>query len=141
MTNTTPLTGQPLEQPVPAPLRILAVFDKDQPCTEHHAPYTGTIPCTGDLRCSLCGTEWHPETGRLLRLSAGQPPSVLFGEGTPVSFRQGDEAGTILTGSIVRAPWGREGTTPMVSIVTDEERPRRFVRLITGVTVIRRLTS
>ena len=64
--NRTPLTGLPLEQPDPAPLRIRALFDADQPCTEHHAPYSGKIPCTGVLRCSLCETEWDPETGRLL---------------------------------------------------------------------------
>lgn len=139
MSNTTPLTGQPLRQPVPAPLRIGAVFDRDQPCTEHHAPYTGTIPCTGVLRCSLCGTEWDPETGELLRLAAGQPPSVLFGVGTPVSFRQGDEAGTILTGAITRAPWGVRAK--QVSIRTDEEPSRLFVRLVAEVTVIRRLTA
>jgi hypothetical protein len=64
--NRTPLTGQPLEQPDPPPLRVLAVFDADQPCTEHHAPFTGRMPCTGVLRCSMCLTEWDPDTGRLL---------------------------------------------------------------------------
>lgn len=64
--NRTPLTGRPLEQPVPAPLRVLAVFDRDQPCTEHHAPFTGRVPCTGALRCTLCLTSWDPDTGQLL---------------------------------------------------------------------------
>lgn len=64
--NRTPLTGQPLEQPSPPPLRRFAMFDADQPCTGHHAPFTGRIPCTGVLWCSLCGTRWDPDTGRLL---------------------------------------------------------------------------
>lgn len=66
--NRTPLTGRPLEQPEPAPLRADALFDSDQPCIEHHAPFTGRVPCTGVLRCSLCRTEWDPGTGALLRV-------------------------------------------------------------------------
>ena len=64
--NLTPLTGQPLEQPDPPPLRVWAAFDRDKPCTEHHAPYTGRIPCTGVLKCTLCFTEWNPLTGKLI---------------------------------------------------------------------------
>jgi len=53
-----------------------------------------------------------------------------------VRFCQGDEARTMLTGVISRAPWGREGATPMVTIRTCEARPRTFVRLVTAVEVI-----
>jgi len=42
----------------------------------------------------------------------------------------------MLTGVISRAPWGREGATPMVTIRTCEARPRTFVRLVTAVEVI-----
>jgi hypothetical protein len=65
--NQTPLTGQPLEQPSPAPLRKWAMYYRDQPCTEHHAPFTGSLPCTGALQCTLCGTRWDPDTGKLIR--------------------------------------------------------------------------
>jgi hypothetical protein len=64
--NRTPLTGVPLEQPEPPPLRKFALYGRDHPCVEHHAHYTGTVPCTGVLRCTFCGTEWDPETGVLL---------------------------------------------------------------------------
>jgi hypothetical protein len=69
--NRTPLTGQPLEQPDPAPLRKFALYYRDEPCTEHHAPFTGSIPCTGVLQCSLCGSQWDPDTGKLLRSGTG----------------------------------------------------------------------
>lgn len=72
-TNRTPLTGQPLEQPDPAPLRVNAIWDRDKPCTEHHAPYAGRIPCTGVLRCSLCLTEWDPVTGALIKRQPATP--------------------------------------------------------------------
>lgn len=66
MSNRTPLTGLPLEQPDPAPRRIHVTWEMDYPCITHFAPYTGTIPCTGVLRCVYCGTEWDPDTGKLL---------------------------------------------------------------------------
>ena len=59
-----------------------------------------------------------------------------FETGDLVRFCQGDEARTMLTGVISRAPWGREGTTKMVTIRTCEARPRTFVRLVTSVEVI-----
>jgi hypothetical protein len=31
-----------------------------------YTPYTGSIPCTGVLRCPYCGNEWCPKTGRYL---------------------------------------------------------------------------
>jgi hypothetical protein len=68
----TLFTKLPLEQPDPPPLRRFALFDADQPCTDHQAAYTGAIPCTGPLRCYLCGTEWDPDTGKLLAPRAGE---------------------------------------------------------------------
>lgn len=64
--NRTPLTGQPLEQPDPAPHQIFVAWQNNEPCTKHSTAYTGTIPCTGVLRCAFCGTEWDPDTGKLL---------------------------------------------------------------------------
>jgi hypothetical protein len=69
--NRTPLGGHPLEQPDPAPLRVFALYDADKPCTEHSVAYTGRIPCTGAVRCYICGTEWEPTTGRLLKRAGG----------------------------------------------------------------------
>jgi len=60
-----PLTGVQLEQPDPAPLRRFAIFDSDQSCVEHDPAYSGAVPCTGDLRCRLCGTAWD-EQGRVI---------------------------------------------------------------------------
>ena len=63
--NTHGMTGAPLEQPEPAPLRVFAAFDRDKPCTEHSTGYSGTVPCTGDYRCRLCGTVWD-DAGRVV---------------------------------------------------------------------------
>lgn len=64
--STHPLTGIVLRDPDPAPLRVWAMYDADKPCTKHNVAYTGQIPCTGMLRCYLCGTTWNddgnPET-------------------------------------------------------------------------------
>lgn len=65
MANTHPLSGARLQQPDPAPLRTRAMFDPDEPCTEHSTHYTGRIPCTGDLACRLCGTRWD-DAGNVL---------------------------------------------------------------------------
>ena len=62
--NRTPF-GVPLELPTTAPLRVNAMFDRDQPCLDHQVAYTGAVPCTGVLRCSLCLTMWD-ENGKLL---------------------------------------------------------------------------
>jgi hypothetical protein len=64
--NRTPLTGRPLEQPDPAPLRVNAVWNSGQPCTEHQVAYSGGVPCTGALRCTLCLCLWEPGTGAFL---------------------------------------------------------------------------
>lgn len=66
--NAHPLTGKPLEQPDPPLRRAFAVFDADDPCTEHSGSYTGKIPCTGDYRCNLCGARWD-EDGKYLGLT------------------------------------------------------------------------
>lgn len=63
--NRTPF-GIPLEMPSPSPLRVNAVFDSDMPCLEHQVAYTGNVPCTGVLQCSLCLSEWEPDDGRYL---------------------------------------------------------------------------
>jgi hypothetical protein len=62
--NRTPL-GKPLELPADAPLRVNAVFDSGAPCLDHQVAYTGSVPCTGVLRCSLCLCRWDV-TGRYL---------------------------------------------------------------------------
>ncbi len=59
--TTHPLTGIVLRQPDPAPLRTLAVFDRDQPCIDHAVAYTGSVPCTGALRCYICLTTWDDD--------------------------------------------------------------------------------
>lgn len=56
--NRHGMTGAELRQPVPAPLRIFAMFDRDSECTEHSPAFTGSIPCTGAYACALCGTAW-----------------------------------------------------------------------------------
>lgn len=89
MSNRTPLTGRLLQQPDPAPLRRFALYDSGQPCLDHHAPYTGSVSCTGVLQCTLCGTRWNPETGK--HIGAGQvhdgsredPEIPRFGAGDP----------------------------------------------------------
>lgn len=58
MSNRHGLTGAVLQQPDPPPLRKFAAFDRDQPCEVHSTGYSGTVPCTGDYRCRLCGTAW-----------------------------------------------------------------------------------
>lgn len=65
MANTHGMTGAPLQQPDPSPLRIHAVFDRDQPCEVHSTGYTGSMPCTGDYACRLCGTAWD-DNGNIL---------------------------------------------------------------------------
>lgn len=64
--NRTPLGGHPLAQPVPPPLRVNAMRNPDQPCTEHQVAYRGRMPCTGALQCSLCLCLWDPATGAFL---------------------------------------------------------------------------
>ena len=59
--NRHPMTGAALQQPDPAPLRVWALADRDKPCTEHIAAYTGAIPCTGAYRCQACGTTWDEQ--------------------------------------------------------------------------------
>jgi hypothetical protein len=70
--NRHGLTGAPLEQPSPPPLRTFAVFDKTHPCVEHLTGYEGAVPCTGDYRCSLCGTVWD-EDGNVLAVGVKRP--------------------------------------------------------------------
>ena len=62
-----PVTGRTLEEPVPPVLRLFAVFDADEPCTDHQVSYTGTVPVTGALRCHICGTTWDPQTGDIIK--------------------------------------------------------------------------
>jgi hypothetical protein len=66
--NRTPLTGVPLEQPDPDPLCVNALLPahRNEPCVTHAVHFKGRMPCTGPLVCSMCGTEWNPDTGRLL---------------------------------------------------------------------------
>lgn len=64
MYNRTPF-GKPLELPEHPPLRVNAVFDSDAPCLDHSVAYTGSVPCTGVLRCSLCLSCWD-EDGKYL---------------------------------------------------------------------------
>ena len=71
--NMTPLTGLPLEQPSPSPKRIYALFDREGPCVNHHAPFRGAIPCTGVLQCTVCASQWEPDTGNLIRAGNGRP--------------------------------------------------------------------
>ena len=70
--STHGLTGAPLQQPDPAPLRVFAVFDKNDPCVQHSTGYEGEVPCTGDYRCSLCGTVWD-EDGKVLATGVKRP--------------------------------------------------------------------
>ena len=63
--NRTPF-GTPLEMPVNPPLRVNVVFNSAEPCLDHATAYTGSIPCTGVLRCSLCGCRWDPDNGKYL---------------------------------------------------------------------------
>lgn len=62
--NRTPF-GKPLELPDVPPLRVNAMYDPDKPCLDHEVAYTGSVPCTGVLRCSLCLHRWD-ENGRYL---------------------------------------------------------------------------
>jgi hypothetical protein len=55
-------------------------------------------------------------------------------EGYFVNFRQGDAAGTILTGVITRV-WEKPEGNPYVTIKTDEGTPRTFVRYASAVTL------
>jgi hypothetical protein len=55
-----------------------------------------------------------------------------FRLGDRVRFPQGDDAGTMLAGSVVREPWGRSDITKCVSIRTLEGE-RMFVRLVSRV--------
>lgn len=70
MANRHGMTGAPLQQPDPEPLRRFAAFDSDQPCREHSTAYSGSMPCTGDYRCYLCGTVWDDD-GKVL---GARPP-------------------------------------------------------------------
>jgi hypothetical protein len=42
------------------------MFDSDKPCLDHQVAYTGSVPCTGVLRCSLCLSCWD-EDGKYLK--------------------------------------------------------------------------
>jgi len=64
MNNRTPF-GKPLQMPQPPPLRAYAMYDAGDPCLDHSVAYTGSIPCTGVLRCHLCGCCWN-EDGKYL---------------------------------------------------------------------------
>jgi hypothetical protein len=55
--NRTPF-GRPIELPDITPLRVNAIFDSESPCLDHQLAYTGSIPCTGVLQCSLCLSRW-----------------------------------------------------------------------------------
>ena len=53
--------------------------------------------------------------------------------GDIVSFRQGDEANTRLTGRVTRAPWGSRKQNVSLRTIPDE---RMFVRLVASVELI-----
>lgn len=59
--NKHGMTGAPLQQPDPPPMRVNAVFDRDQPCTEHSTGYLGSRPCTGGYGCRICDTQWNDD--------------------------------------------------------------------------------
>ena len=42
----------------PKPKKILALDPKEREkeCTHEHTPYSGSVPCTGNRRCTMCGT-------------------------------------------------------------------------------------
>jgi hypothetical protein len=64
-----------------------------------------------------------------------------FKLGDRVWFPEGGEARTTtLLGSVVREPWGREGTTPCVSIRTIPGE-RMFVRQVTAVEIAETVES
>jgi hypothetical protein len=62
------------------------------------------------------------------------PPEL--GIGDKVRFCEGNEAGTMLTGYVVREPWGSK--TQNVTIRTDEKPSRQFVRLTANVRLVRK---
>jgi len=70
-----PVTGAVMDAPYPVPRRVFALWDADQPCEHQAIAYTGTVPCTGAIRCSLCGTEWDPASGQVVFVyePAGRP--------------------------------------------------------------------
>jgi len=47
----------------PPPRRRFAIWRSEEPCTEHSVSYIGQIPCTGALRCHICGTVFDARTG------------------------------------------------------------------------------
>jgi hypothetical protein len=69
VSTSHPVTGARLSQPSPQPLRVHAVLDKGDPCTDHSLSLVGD-----DCRCDLCGTRWNPD-GSLRE--AGQAPGPL----------------------------------------------------------------
>lgn len=60
--------------------RRFAIFRPEATCNhgwfagDHTAvSYNGRVPCTGMLRCALCGTQWDPDTGRAYRPEEEKP--------------------------------------------------------------------
>jgi len=66
--NDNTFNGVALKQPEEPPRRRFSMWHSHDPCIDHMVAYTGAIPCTGALRCRICGTEWDPDTGELIRV-------------------------------------------------------------------------
>lgn len=62
--KSTLWTKQPFVHNEPPPLRHLAAVGSDQPCTDHNVRFSGSMPCTGDMVCTVCGTMFHRDTGK-----------------------------------------------------------------------------
>jgi hypothetical protein len=79
--------------------------------------------------------------GRIMDQAAGPERTAPdFRLGDRVRFPQGDETGTMLDGSVVREPWGREGTVKCVSIRTIPDE-RMFARQVTAVELVETVES
>lgn len=42
----------------PAKIFCLVPSERSQPCPHKQFAWTGRVPCTGRVRCPLCGTAW-----------------------------------------------------------------------------------
>lgn len=43
---------------MPKKKHALFPSEREKECEHSSVHYTGPIPCTGTVRCDLCGTEW-----------------------------------------------------------------------------------
>jgi hypothetical protein len=39
-------------------INAIAVVYRTDPCGHSHLAYSGSIPCTGDVRCAVCNGRW-----------------------------------------------------------------------------------